>query len=64
MIAMKQFTRRSVLKNETKPSYRKTSENLGERESASVSTPFQVLPNFHECFHNVLKQGGVHGVTF
>ena len=38
-------------------SYRNTSGSLEEREmlwehdpQASVSTPFRVLPNFHECF--------------
>ena len=41
--------------------YRNTSGSLGEREievgtracSASVSTQFRVLSNFHECFYNV-----------
>ena len=46
-------------------SYRNTSGSLGEREievgtrarSASVSTQFRVLPNFHECFYNVWEHG-------
>ena len=51
-------------------SYRNTSRSLGEREmlwehepQASVSTAFQVLPNFHECFLRADSQQGTAELT-